>query len=264
MSRPVLSNRFLKWLAPLLVLVVAGYFWLLFPALPEEWRKAGSPELYLTGLFGALLLLVSMVFVLVKRGGGGNQAPFWYVAHVLCASVGAVLIAVHGAGNLSRPPALLYLAIVALMVLGIWARLRLSSRVSATFAEKHKSFAARATDSDQPGREAFRKIIDDKIDVLKHLDAAANEATFSVRPIHFLCHPFLALRYHRFARQEQSMLGTRKAIPASQAYWRALHMALAYLFVLGIVIHVITVTFFAGYVADYDLNAITWWHLTKW
>ena len=264
MSRPVLSNRFLKWLAPLLVLAVVAYFWLLFPSLPDVWQKAGSPELYLTGVLGAALLLVSMVFVFVKRGGGGDQAPFWYVAHILCASIGAVLIAVHGAGNLSRPPALLYLAIIALMVLGIWARLRGAARVSATFAEKHKSFAAAATGTEQPDREALRHLIDEKIATLENLDAAANEATFSVRPVHWFCHPFLALRYHRLARQEQSMLGTRKAVPATQAYWRALHMALAYLFVLGIVIHVITVTFFAGYVADYDLNAITWWHLTKW
>ena len=32
--------------------------------------------------------------------------------------------------------------------------------------------------------------------------------------------------------------------------------------VLGLVIHVITVTFFAGYVADG--GPITWWHLTAW
>jgi hypothetical protein len=47
-----------------------------------------------------------------------------------------------------------------------------------------------------------------------------------------------------------------------QAWWRPLHMALAWLFVLGVVIHVVTVTFFAGYVADG--GPITWWHLRAW
>jgi hypothetical protein len=261
MSRPVLRNNFLKWLGPSIAIAIAGYFVFLFPLLPETWQKPGSPVLYGVGVGGVVLLLVSMVFVLVKRSGGGDQAPFWYVAHVICASVGAVLVAIHSAGHLSRPPALLYLAIVALMVLGIWARVRLAARVSATFGEKHKSFATGANKTD---RETFRILIDDKIALLNRLDPAASEAIFSLRPVHWFRHPLLAKQYQALVTQEATLLGTRKAVPAAQAYWRTLHMALAYLFVAGVVIHVITVTFFAGYVADYNLNAITWWHLTKW
>lgn len=260
MSRPTISNRWMSWIAPLILIAVAGYFLLLFPALPEEWRKAGSPVLYWTGIGGALLLLVSIVFVVVKRSGGGDRAPFWYVAHVICASVGAVLVAVHGAGNLDRPPALMYLAILGLLVLGIWARLRGPAMVSATFATKHTSFAAAAA----PDKAKLRAIIDEKTDILKSLDPEASEATFSPRPIHWLCKPFLAKRYHALAKAETGLLGTRKSVPAAQAYWRAAHMALAYLFVIGVIIHVITVTFFAGYVADYKYNAIHWWHLTQW
>lgn len=261
LSRPTISNRRLAWIAPLIVLAVAGYFLFLFPALPEAWRRAGSPELYLTGVLGAALLLVSMVFVLVKRGGGGDRAPFWYVAHVIAASIGAVLVAVHGAGNVGRPPALLYLAIITLMALGIWARLRGTAMVSSTFATKHKSFAAAGA---MPDRDTLKALIDEKIEVLKEIDADASEALFSLRPIHWLCKPMLAQRYYTLAKKEAEMLGTRKAVPAAQAYWRAAHMALAYLFVLGVVIHVITVTFFAGYVANYNFDAIHWWHLTKW
>ena len=39
-------------------------------------------------------------------------------------------------------------------------------------------------------------------------------------------------------------------------------MAIAWIFVLGVLIHVLTVTFFAGYVADGGV--ITWWHLAQW
>jgi quinol-cytochrome oxidoreductase complex cytochrome b subunit len=51
-------------------------------------------------------------------------------------------------------------------------------------------------------------------------------------------------------------------VSPQQAYWRAVHLALAYTFIAGLVIHVATVTFFAGYVADG--GPITWWHLTAW
>jgi len=54
----------------------------------------------------------------------------------------------------------------------------------------------------------------------------------------------------------------RRAVPAMQAYWRAVHIAVALLFLAGLIIHVVTVTFFADYVADG--GPITWWHLTAW
>ena len=57
-------------------------------------------------------------------------------------------------------------------------------------------------------------------------------------------------------------MGMRASVGLEQAFWRPLHLAIAYLFVLGIFIHVITVTFFAGYVAGG--GPIGWWHLTAW
>ena len=64
------------------------------------------------------------------------------------------------------------------------------------------------------------------------------------------------------SREESRLLGTRRAVGAAQAWWRPLHMALAWIFVLGVVIHVLTVTLFAGYVAGG--GPITWWHLADW
>ena len=61
-------------------------------------------------------------------------------------------------------------------------------------------------------------------------------------------------------RVDQAVVENR--VGGAQAYWRALHLALAGLFVIGLFIHVIPVTFFAGYVADG--GEIYWWHLTKW
>lgn len=259
-SRPVLGNTWLRGLAIVVVVAIVAYFLVLFPRLPEAWRSAGSPELYLTGVVGACLLLVAMVFSAVKRGGGGDLAPRFYIAHVLCAYVGAVLVAIHGAGNLGRPPALLYLAIFGLIALGIYARVHLSRRVARTFAEKHKSFAVGIGEQK---RERLRAVLERKRELLTRLDPAANEGTFSVQPAHWRTAPLSAWKYSRLVAEEREIMGTRHMVPVSQAYWWMAHRMLAYLFVAGIVIHVITVTFFAGYVANYT-GEITWWHLTEW
>ena len=64
------------------------------------------------------------------------------------------------------------------------------------------------------------------------------------------------------AREESRLLGTRGAVGMAQAWWRPLHIALAWIFALGVAIHVLAVTFFAGYVAGG--KPITWWHLAAW
>ena len=258
-NRPVLGNALLKSLAIAVLVAVAVYYIALYPGLPEAWRKAGSPELYLTGVLGALLLLVSVLFVAVKRGGGGDRAPSYYIAHVICACAGAVLVAVHGTGNLTRPPALLYLAILGLMALGIWARVRLSRQISATFSQKHKNFSAEGPKLDKTRLQA---LIDQKQILLSALDSNANEGTFSLRPEHWRSKPIVSWRYAKLVAEENLLMGTREAVPVAQGYWWLAHRALAVLFVLGVVIHIITVTFFAGYVADY--GDITWWHLAAW
>lgn len=226
--------------------------------LPEPWRTPGSPELYLTGVFGVILLLVPAAFVLAKRSGYSANPVGWFNAHILCSLAGMVLIAMHSGGFLRRPPALLLLALVALAVLGVWARVRGSRRMAATFASKAPAFAV----PDAGTRERLRALIVEKRRLLAVLDPQAGEGTFSVNLPHFMCSPRLALAYRRLAREESQLLGSRRAVSVEQAWWRPLHMALAWLFVLGVVIHVVTVTFFAGYVADG--GPITWWHLTAW
>jgi len=239
--------------------VIATFAWfLLRGGLPEAWHTPGSPELYLVGIAGVLLLLVPVAFVLAKRGGSGSNPVGWFNAHVACSLAGMVLIAIHSGGFLRRPPALLLLTLLVLAALGIWARVRGSRRMAATFASKAPRFMV----PDAATRERLRALISEKRALLAQLDPRASEATFSVNLPHFLRAPRLALAYRRLAREESILLGTRAAVSAQQAWWRPLHMALAWIFVLGVVIHVITVTFFAGYVADGA--PITWWHITAW
>ncbi len=218
----------------------------------------GSPELYLIGVAGVLLLLVPVVFVIAKRGGSGANPVSWFNAHIVCSLAGMVLIAIHSGGFLRRPPALLLLALLALAMLGVWARVRGSRRMAATFASKAPAFSI----PDDSTRDRLRNLITEKQALLARLEPQANEGTFSVNYPHFFRNPGLALAYRKLAREEAMLLGTRRAVTAEQAWWRPLHMALAWLFVLGMVIHVVTVTFFAGYVADG--GPITWWYITAW
>ena len=239
--------------------VTAMFVWFaLRPWLSPVWREPGSPELYLTGVAGALLLLMPVAFALAKRGGRSRAPLAWFNAHVICSSLGAVLIVIHSGGFLRRPPALLLLAIAALALLGVWARLRGSRRMAATFASKQSSFAL----PDAHKRERLRQLIAQKRGLLGELDPAASEATFSVTLAHLLRRPRLGLAYAGLARVEAKLLGTRQAVGPAQSWWRPLHMAVAWIFVLGVLVHVVTVTFFAGYVAAGQ--PITWWHLAAW
>lgn len=257
MTRYDISDKQLLVLAGTAMAAMGAWF-SMRPLIPEAWLVPGSPELYLAGIAGVTLLLVPVAFVLAKRGGSSANPVGWFNAHVACSLAGMVLIAIHSGGFLRRPPALLLLALLALAILGIWARVRGSRHMAATFSTKAPAFRV----PDHAARERLRQIIVEKRRLLETLDPQATEGTFSVNLPHVVRNPRLALAYRRLAREETMLLGTRQAVPARQAWWRPLHMALAWLFVLGIVIHVITVTFFAGYVADG--GPITWWHLRAW
>ena len=257
MRRPDLSNRVLLGLVAGMTLALIGYFAIL-PSLPSTFRTPGSPILYLFGVSGAALLLVPMLFAWNKRSGRSESPPAWFNAHVIASCLGVVLIAIHSAGYLRRPPALLFLALFGLVVLGVWARLWLTHRVSGTFGSKHQSFAPLPA----ADKERLRALIEQKRTLLARLDPAAQEGTFSLTPHHWIGKPSLARQYAALVREERRLMGTRGMVPPEQAYWRALHIALAYLFALGLLVHIITVTFFAGYVADG--GEITWWHITAW
>ncbi|MEE8397154.1 MAG: hypothetical protein V3S29_13950 [bacterium] len=238
------------------LLFLAAYF-LLLPHLPQAWRTPGSFPLYFFGIAGGALLLLSFGFVLAKRGGRGGSPPAWFAAHVAGAVVGAVLVAVHSAGSLTRPPALLLLALLALAALGVWARLRLSGAMAAVFASRHQNFAP----AEPVLRKRFEEILAAKVVLLARLDPAAAEGTFSLAPAHWLRRPAAALAYARLAGRERRLIGARKTLGFGHAHWRRLHILLAVIFVAGLLAHVFTVTFFAEYAASG--RQITWWHISR-
>jgi hypothetical protein len=234
-------------------------FWFaLRPWMPEAWRVPGSKPLYLVGVAGTMLLLVPIAFAVAKRAGSSGNPVAWFNAHVWCACLGAVLIAIHSGGYIRRAPAMLLLAVLALAALGVWARLR-GSRLSArTFGTAAPAFAP----PDHRARTRLKAIIAEKEALLVQLDPMAREATFSVTLPHCLRYPRLSAAYARLVREESRLIGRREAVDRRQAWWRPLHLALAWLFFLGVLIHVLVVTFFAGYVAGDD--PITWWYISAW
>ena len=127
-----------------------------------------------------------------------------------------------------------------------------------TFGTKLGAFAA----PDVGKHAALRDVIDRKVALLARLDPAANEATFSVTLSHLLRRPGTAIAYMQLARKEQRLMRARASVGPAQAWWRPLHLALAATFIVGLLIHVVMVTFFAGYVAEG--RPVTWWHLTAW
>lgn len=237
---------------------VTALFLILRPILPGAWSTPGSPVLYLTGVLGALLCLTPFAFSLAKRSGKAENPPAWFIAHVVAATIGVALLIVHSGLHLGRPPAMLLAAALFLILQGAWARAFLAHQVSGVFGGKYAAIIGVGTID----KEQMRTLIDAKVALLKQLDSAANEALFSPTLLHWCRHPCLSFRYLRLIQGEAGLIGQRRAISLVLAYWRALHIAVAFLFLAGLVIHVITVTFFAGYVADG--GPITWWHLADW
>ena len=233
-------------------------YFAVLPFLPEQMRMAGSPAVYLAGVAGTLLLLVAAAFVLVKRLGRGGSPVRWFIAHIVCGNLGFLLVAVHTTGALDRLPALLLLNLLALMAIGLWARVRASRAMADTFGTKLGGFAA----PDAGRRAALGRLVEEKSALLVGLDPAAQEATFSVTLSHLLRRPRLSLAYLKLAQAENRLMGARGSVGPAQAWWRPVHLALAAAFLAGLFVHIVMVTFFAGYVAEG--GPVTWWHLAAW
>ena len=256
-ARPVLRRNALL----ALMAGVAGLTVLFFgmrPILPAAWSTPGSPELYFTGVLGALLCLTPFAFSIAKRSGRADSPPAWFIAHVAAATVGVALLVIHSGLHVRRPPALLLAGGLFLVVQGAWARVWLAHHVSSVFGGRYAAIIG----TGNLDKERLRALIDAKTALLTRLDREAEEALFSPTLSHWCRHPLLSLRYVRLAQAEAGLIGQRRAVSPALAHWRALHIAAAFLFLIGLVVHVVTVTFFAGYVADG--GPIGWWHMTAW
>lgn len=250
-----LGNRRLIGLIAISVLAVLALLTGALPRLAEQARP-GSPLLQGAAILGSGLLLMSMAAALAKRFGRPGRRGFR--AHVLMACAGLVLVSAHTTGNLDGPPALLLLTLLALVVLGVWARVPGARHMAATFGTKTAALSPVSAAT----RARLQTLIARKRALLDRLQPGADEGLFSLTPSHWLRRPGLALAYQRLVTEERRLLGARASVRGAQGWWRLVHQLLAAGFVAGLVVHVIVVTFFAAYVAEG--RDIYWWHLAKW
>lgn len=256
-GRPDLANRrLLIWVAAL-TLAILGYL-AAKPFLPALWQRPGTEILQPLAALGAVLLLAPFLFSLGKRSGHSQIPNRLFILHMGASLLGMFLVSLHAAAAFSGPPLVLITCLVLLVLSGVVARVHVSSRMASTFGRKSAPFQA----ADPDLKAALRALIDTKTALLARLDPQASEALFSPTLRHFLTAPLKSLAYARLAREEARLIGARRSVSRLQAWWRPIHMALAWLFLAGLILHVIMVTFFAGYVAEG--RDIYWWHLAAW
>ena len=257
LHRPDLSNQKLR----IMLLAFIGsvvLFVLIKPYLGPGWQRPGTALMQSIAIGGALLLLVPFLFSIGKRGGFSTVPNKLFILHVGASICGGFMVACHAIASFDGLPLIMLAALVLLMITGTFGRVYANRVFAASFAMKPAPFGAH----DDGTKAALKNLIEAKVAVLALLDPGAKEAVFSVTLGHWLRRPFLSLAYARLVRRETMLLRARQSIPRPGAHWRPLHLLLAYLFLAGMIIHIIVVTFFAGYVADG--GEIYWWHVTAW
>lgn len=254
-SRPDLPNQGLYFL---LALVAVVFVFILYGF---GRQSPGSPLAQWSATVGTFLLLAPLLFSILKRGALSDSPPFWFVTHVLSATLGICLILLHVAGgDWFSPPGLVLSIMLLLLLQGVLLRTTVSKKFSYLFARNSSSqgFTIPST----LDKAALATTIDNKIKCLGVLDANASEALFSPTLRHWLTRPILSFRYQSLADKESRIIGARQAAGRLLGWSRRIHLLAAALFYAGLLTHVIVVLFFAGYVAGSD--PIDWWHVTDW
>jgi len=254
-SRPDLPNRGLY-----ILLALAAAVLLLSLVLLNQ-QKPGSPIAQWSAAIGVCLLQAPLFFSILKRSGYSDSPPFWFVTHVLGATLGACLILLHAAGgDWFSPPGLVLLLMLFLLIQGTVLRTVVSRSFAHLFA--HSSIGLGFSVPAAMDKTELGVIIEKKIELLQRLDGKASEALFSPTLKHWLRHPRLSFCYQSLIDREARLVGTRQAAGKIRGWSRRIHMAVAVLFYGGLLAHIIVVLFFAGYVAG-D-GEIDWWYITAW
>lgn len=259
-----LSNRRIGR-ASFALLALAVLVLLAIPRLPVDLRP-GSVVGQTLGIIAAVLMLGSVSYLVVRRSDSSERSkPLAQQLHALIGTVGVVVALVHSHAYLRHWSALVLLAALGLLVTGLYGRLVSPQRVGRAFGRGALPYSA--TSAEFP-KLALGTVIKQKQKIAQILShGKSSERLFVLRLQHWRRHPLSAWRYQRLARQERRLTARhrlcRDGAPLfPERWWRRTHLLLAVLIAVGIIMHVITVVFFAGYVADG--REIYWWHLTNW
>lgn len=241
--------------------------------LPWDLRP-GSPIGQSLGIAAALILLSTLYYLPLRRSDGGRWGkPAAQALHGLAGTAGAALAILHSQAALREWSTLVLLAVVGLLATGIYGRVVAPIRVGTTFGRSAIPYAAAArphaaaTTSDALVAEKRRLLGTIAADAREGAKEGAKEGEFVLRWHHWTRSPSKAWRYHRLAISERralarNPLSASSEVSALERLWRRVHLGLAGLFIIGLLAHVVTTVFFAGYVAHG--REIYWWHLARW
>ena len=242
------------------VFLLGGLSWL-----PWDLRP-GSPVGQSLGIAAALILLSTLCYVPLRRSDGGRWGkPAVQALHSFAGTLGAMLAIMHSQAALREWSTLVLLAVVGLLATGIYGRVVAPLRVGATFGRGAIPYATAARP--RTGTTASDRLLAEKRRLLRTIASGAREGEFVLRWRHWTRSPRKAWRYHRLTISERRVLarnplGASAEISALERLWRRVHLGLAALFIVGLLAHVVTTVFFAGYVADG--REVYWWHLARW
>ena len=240
--------------------LLGGEIWL-----PWDLRP-GSPVGQSVGIVAALALLSGLYYVPVRRSDEVRFGkPAVQSLHSLSGTLGAILAIMHSQAALREWSTLVLLAIAGLLATGIYGRVVAPLRVGAAFGRGAIPYG-KAT-RPETATIASDRLIAEKRRLLSSLAAGAREGEFVLRWHHWSHSPRMAWRYHRLTIAERRVVACNELsasadISVLERLWRRVHVGLAGLFIVGLLAHVVTTVFFAGYVAGG--REIYWWHLTQW
>ena len=259
------ANRVLAGVALVLIILCLIYLGGALEWLQLDLRP-GSRLGQSIGIIAGLILLGTLYYVPFRRSDNTVQVKSkgqnW---HALVGTSGTALAVIHSHAALREWSTLVLLAILGLLVTGLYGRVVAPLRVGVGFGRSAIPYSNVAR-PDAKNAEVDR-LIQAKRTLLKSIAANEKESEFVLRWQHWSCHPLITLQFYRLVLAERRLLAkdplsASEEIPALERFWRRLHLLLAILFLIGLLAHVITTVFFAGYVADG--REIYWWHVTQW
>jgi len=259
------ANRRLGWIV-LFLFVAAVLVIALIPMLTAWDLRPGTPLGQTIGISAALLLLATLRYPVVRRGDRPrSDKPKAHSVHAVVGSIGVSLALVHSQASLRQWSALVLLAALGLLATGLYGRLVSPRRVAGRFGADGSPYLPSTSPNPWTEVEARRRL-NEKTRILERIGARSGEGQFVLRLNHWLRHPRLALSYAMLAKWERSLHARQPEsatgyIPLVDRLWRRSHLVLAGLFVIGLAAHLVTVLFFAGYVADG--REIYWWYFTE-
>lgn len=228
--------------------------------------RAGSPVGQSLGILAAVLMLGSVFYLLVRRSDIDTRSkPHAQQLHAVIGSIGVATALLHSHAYLRHWSAWVLLAALGLLATGLYGRLLSPQRVGRAFGRSALPFTAAGPDWP---KLAIDPLLYEKQDLAGRLSQnRIPERRFVLRLQHWRRHPLLALKFQRLAGRERRLIARHRlcrsvAPMLTERWWRRMHLLMAWLFAIGIVAHVITTVFFAGYVAEG--REIYWWHLTDW